>query len=102
LPCGDFLFGALFLNAPEPLALHELGESAAGSGMNVSQVLAWIERAEAGGLVERVGRFDRDADGSRGLRLTPAGVDVARNNRRRGQRRYAATAASQASAPATH
>src|SRR5918997_2750429 len=54
LPVGDFLFGALFLRGPEPLEFSTLADAAAGSGMSVAQVLAWIERAEAGGPLARV------------------------------------------------
>lgn len=83
LPVGGFLFGALFLRGPEALTFSELADAAEGSGMSVAQVLAWIERAEAGGLVERV--TDDDA-GEPALRLTEAGIYIACNDRRRGKR----------------
>ena len=50
--------------------------------MSVAQVLAWIERAEAGGLIERV--TDAEPAFLPAVRLTEAGMDVARNNRRGG------------------
>lgn len=88
LPVGDFLFGALFLRGSEPLPFSELADAAAGSGMSVAQVLAWVERAEAGGLIERLS--DEAPDGQPAVRLTEAGVDVARNNRRGARTRVAA------------
>ena len=83
LPVGDFLFGALFLRGPEPVTFSELADAADGSGMSVAQVLAWIERTEAGGLIERV---SDDEAGEPALRLTEAGIYVACNDRRRGRR----------------
>ena len=84
LPVGDFLFGALFLRESEPLAFSDLADAAAGSGMSVAQVLTWIERAEEGGLIERV--TDDEAD-QPAVRLTEQGMDIARNSRRQGKRR---------------
>ena len=80
LPVGDFLFGARFLRGPEPLAFSTLADAAAGSGMSVAQVLAWIERTEAGGLIERV---TDDEVGEPAVRLTEMGVYVACHDRRR-------------------
>ena len=80
LAVGDFLFGALFLRAPEPLPFAELADTAATSGMSVPQVMGWIERAEARGLIERL---TTDAPSDRpAVRLTEAGMDLARNDRR--------------------
>lgn len=85
LPVGDFLFGALFLRGEEPLPFTELAASAADAGLDISQTLAWIDRAEESGLVERIA--DEDA-AQPAVRLTELGMDVARNNRR-GTRRPA-------------
>lgn len=83
LPVGDFLFGALFLRGPEPLAFSTLADAADRSGMSLAQVLAWIERAEAGGLIERVTDAE---DGEPAVRLTEAGIYIACNDRRRHKR----------------
>ena len=83
LPAGEFLFGALFLRGPEPLAFSALADAAEGSGMSIRRVLAWIDRAEAGGLIERVGE---DETGKPALRLTEAGIHLACNDRRRAGR----------------
>ena len=83
LPVGEFLFGALFLRGPDPLAFSELADAAAGSGMSTSQVLAWIDQAEASGLIERVGE---DETGKPALRLTQAGIYIACNDHRRARR----------------
>jgi hypothetical protein len=80
LPVGDFLFGALALRGSEPLAFPALADAAAGSGMSVAQVLAWVERAETGGLIERVA--GGEADEPPAVRLTDAGMELAHNNRR--------------------
>ena len=80
LPAAEFLFGALFLRGPEPLAFSALADAAEGSGMSIRQVLAWIDQAEAGGLIERVGE---DETGKPALRLTEAGIYVACIDRRR-------------------
>ena len=93
LAVGDFLFGALSLRSPEPLAFSQLADAAAGSGMSVQQVLAWIERAEEGGLIERVADGE-DAD-QPAVRLTEAGTNVARNNRRGGRRSRTGAGAAQ-------
>ena len=97
LPVGDFLFGALSLRSPEPLAFSQLADAAAGSGMSVQQVLAWIERAEEGGLIERVADGE-DAD-QPAVRLTDAGTNVARNNRRGGRRSRTGAGAGAAQLP---
>jgi DNA-binding MarR family transcriptional regulator len=81
---GDFLLGALLLRGAEPIEFSELGRVAAESGLDTSQVLNWIARAEEGGLIERVAH-DEEPDGRRALRLTPAGTEIAFNNRRRGR-----------------
>ncbi len=86
LPVGDFLFGALFLRGPDPLAFSTLADAAADSGMSVAQVLAWIERAEAGGLIERVAD---DEAGEPAVRLTEIGIYVACHDRRTAKRRRA-------------
>lgn len=96
LPIGDFLFGALFLRGSDPLAFSELAGAAGGAGLNVSQVLTWLARAEESGLVERV-TMDRDPAGGGppeqpAVRLTETGMDIARNDRRRAGRREPASA----------
>ena len=82
LPVGDFLVGALFVRGPQALPFTELARTATGSGLDISQVLAWLERAEASGLVERVTSGDSASGRHPAVRLTPAGIDVARHNRR--------------------
>jgi hypothetical protein len=90
LPVGDFLFGALFLRGEEPLPFGELAAGAADAGLDISQILAWLDRAEESGLVERV----EDEDASQpAVRLTELGTEVARNNRRGARRPAAAKAA---------
>ena len=79
LPVGDFLFGALFLRGEEPLAFADLAASAADAGLDISQTLAWLDRAQESGLVERV---DDSHAAQAAVRLTELGMDVARNNRR--------------------
>ena len=87
LPVGGFLFGVLYLRGSQPWPFSELADAAGGSGMDVGQVLGWIERAEAGGLVERVEDDGSDGRGGQpGVRLTPAGMAVARNDRRSARR----------------
>jgi hypothetical protein len=98
LPVGDFLFGALFLRGPEPLAFSALADAAEGSGMSVAQVLAWIDRAEAGGLIERVN--DDEAD-EPAMRLTEAGIYIACNDRRRAKRAGTRDAPDAARAPSS-
>lgn len=83
-PVGDFLLGALALRGEEPLAYAELLEIAGESGLNISSVLAWAARAEEAGLIEQLPGSDGQG---RSLRLTPDGSELARNNRRRFQRR---------------
>ena len=85
LPVGDFLFGALFLRGPEPLAFSALADAAAGSGMSVAQVLVWIERAEASGLIER---GTDDDSGEPAVRLTEMGIYAACHDRRRAKRAH--------------
>jgi hypothetical protein len=81
---GDFLLGALALRGEEALAYAELLQIAGESGMNMSTVLAWTAQAEETGVLEQLiwpgGR-------GRALRLTAYGAELARNNRRRFQRR---------------
>lgn len=96
LPVGEFLFGALYLRGSEPLPFSELADAAAGSGISVAQVLTWVERAEAGGLIERL--TDDAPDDQPAVRLTEAGVDVARNNRRSGGRTPAVPGSDEAGA----
>ena len=97
LPVGDFLFGALYLNGSEPLPFSKLADAAAGSGMSVAQVLSWVERAEESGLIERVpGEGTGESDGHPAVRLTEAGMDLARNNRRRSADRAAEPSAADA------
>jgi DNA-binding MarR family transcriptional regulator len=83
-PVGDFLLGALALRGEEPLAYAELLQIAGQHGLNMSIVLAWVASAEEAGVVEQLagpGGQGRD------LRLTAHGAELARNNRRRFQRR---------------
>jgi len=83
LPVGDFLFGALLLRGEEPLPFAELADTAAASGLDVGQTLTWLARAEESGLVERMAQRGREAPaGQPAVRLTEAGMDLARNNRR--------------------
>jgi len=83
-PAGDFLLGALALRGDAPLAYAELLQIAGESGLNMSSVLGWVAQAEESGVVEQLvwpgGR-------GRALRLTAYGGELARNNRRRFQRR---------------
>jgi len=83
LAVGDFLFGALFLRGEEPLPFADLADAAANSGLDIGQTLAWLARVEESGLVERVAHRGREAPAAQpAVRLTAAGMDVARNNRR--------------------
>lgn len=92
LPVGDFLFGALFLRGEEPLPFVELAASAADAGLDINQALAWIDRAEESGLVERI----EDGDAAPpAVRLTELGMELAGNNRR-GARRPAGSKAFEA------
>ena len=87
LAVGAFLFGALYLRGHDPLPFGQLAHAAAGSGMNVAQVLTWIERAEASGLIERVMDYEQGEPGHQpAVRLTQAGMDLAGDDRRRGER----------------
>ena len=96
LPVGEFLFGALFLRGEEPLPFADLAASASEAGLDISQTLAWLDRAEESGLVERF----QDGDAAQpAVRLTEIGMDVARNNRR-GARRLAEIRASEGENPA--
>ena len=89
LPVGDFLFGALLLRGYEPFATADLAAVATDSGLDISQVLAWLDKAEQSGIIERL-----DASVEEGLpsepsvRLTAEGLQRARENRR-GVRRAA-------------
>ena len=96
VPVGDFLFGALFLREPEPLAFSALADAAEGSGMSIAQVLAWIDRAEAAGLIERVNDLEADEPA---MRLTEAGIYIACNDRRRAKRAGTRDASHAARAP---
>lgn len=96
LPIGDFLFGALYLKSPEPLAFAELARAVAAAGLHMDQVLTWIARAEESGFVERLA-MDRDsasgaATAHPAVRLTERGIDVAGNNRRGARHAVAASA----------
>ena len=83
MPVGDFLFGALFLRGEHPLPFAELAGSAADSGMHIDQVLTWLARAEESGLVERVDEAGEGSEAAQpAVRLTAAGMEVARSNRR--------------------
>jgi DNA-binding MarR family transcriptional regulator len=83
-PVGDFLLAALALRGEQPLAYAELLQMAGDNGLNMSSVLAWAGRAEETGLIEQL----QGPDGQgRTLRLTVEGAELARNNRRRVQRR---------------
>ena len=83
LPVGDFLFGALVLRGYEPFVTADLAAVAADSGLDISQVLAWLERAEQSGIVERLEGTDEDGlSGRPSVRLTAEGLDRARENRR--------------------
>jgi len=87
-PLGDFLFGALYLRGRHPFEFAELGRNAGESGFDIPSVLAWIDDAEASGLVERVslpvtdGDEDVDPSRRRAVRLTSKGLEVARTNPR--------------------
>ena len=89
LPVGDFLFGALLLRGHEPFVTADLAAVATDSGLDISQVLAWLDKAEQSGIIERL-----DASVEEGLpsepsvRLTAEGLQRARENRR-GARRAA-------------
>ncbi len=83
-PVGDFLLGALALRADGELQYAELLQIAGASGLNMSTVLAWAARAEETGLIEQ--QTGPDGEG-RALRLTEHGAQLARNNRRRFDRR---------------
>lgn len=89
LPVGDFLFGALALRGYEPFATADLAAVAADSGLDISQVLAWLERAEQSGIIERLEGLEEDGlPGEPSVRLTAEGLDRARENTR-GARRSA-------------
>jgi hypothetical protein len=81
---GDFLLAALALRGEQPLAYAELLQMAGDNGLNMSSVLAWAGRAEESGLIEQLSGVDGQG---RALRLTTQGDELARNNRRRVQRR---------------
>jgi hypothetical protein len=81
LPVGDFLFGALLLRGEEALPCADLAKAAADSGMDLSQTLAWLSRAEESGIVERVESAD-SAGREPAVRLTAHGMDLGSNNRR--------------------
>jgi len=83
-PIGDFLLAALALRGEQSLAYAELLQMAGDNGLNVSSVLAWAGRAEETGLIEQLSGPDGQG---RALRLTAQGAELARNNRRRVQRR---------------
>ena len=91
LPAGDFLFGALALRGYEPFLTRDLAAVAADSGLDISQVLAWLAKAEESGIVERLDGSEEDEDGlpaEPSVRLTAEGLELARENRR-GARRSA-------------
>ena len=83
-PVGDFLIEALARRGVKPLAYAELLQVAGDNGLNMSTVLAWVARAEEGGLVEQL--TGPNGHG-RSLLLTPQGAEIVRNNRRRVERR---------------
>jgi DNA-binding MarR family transcriptional regulator len=83
-PVGDFLLAALAFRGEQSLPYAELLQMAGDNGLNMSSVLAWAGRAEETGLIEQ--RPGPDGQG-RELRLTAHGAELARNNRRRVQRR---------------
>ena len=83
-PVGDFLLAALALRGEQPLAYAELLQMAGDNGLSLSSVLAWAGRAEETGLIEQLPGPDGQG---RALRLTEQGDELARNNRRRVQRR---------------
>ncbi len=78
------MLGALALRPNGELAYAELLQIAGDSGLNMSSVLAWAERAEEAGLIEQL--LCPNGQG-RLLRLTEDGAEIARNNRRRVHRR---------------
>lgn len=89
LPVGDFLFGALVLRGCEPFATSDLAAVAADSGLDISQVLAWLAKAEESGIVERLDGSEEDGlPAEPSVRLTAEGLELARENRR-GARRSA-------------
>ena len=91
LAVGDFLFGALVLRGYEPFVTEDLAAVATDSGLDISQVLAWLEKAEQSGIIERLDGTEEDGVAGRpSVRLTAEGLDLARENRR-GARRSAPT-----------
>jgi hypothetical protein len=74
------------------LSFSDLAQAAGGTGLRVSDVLEWTVRAEEGGLIEALG-FEPSGDrslGARHFRLTPIGLRIAVDDRRRGIDRRAA------------
>lgn len=87
LPVGDFLFGALALRGNEPFATADLAAVGADSGLDIGQVLAWLEKAEQSGIVERLDGSEEDGlPGKPSVRLTAEGLELARENRRGARR----------------
>jgi len=83
-PLGDFLLSTLSQRGDEALALEDLLWIARDSGLKIDTVVAWVEKAQEGGLIEEL---SDPGSAERNLRLTFAGRDLARNNRRRVDRR---------------
>ncbi|MDQ3675460.1 MAG: hypothetical protein M3401_01440 [Actinomycetota bacterium] len=82
-PVGDFMLSALWSANGKPVAHAQLLALAGERRVNVSQVLQWIAISKEGSLVEEL-----TVDGYPALRLTPAGEEVVRNDRRRAERRW--------------
>ena len=89
LPVGDFVFGALALRGNEPFGTADLAAVAADSGLDINQVLAWLEQAEQSGVIERLDFTEEEGlPAVPSVRLTAEGLARARENRR-GARRSA-------------
>ena len=87
LPVGEFLFGALAVRGDEPFVTADLAAVGADSGLDISQVLAWLEKAEQSGIVERLDGSEEDGvPGKPSVRLSAEGLELARENRRGARR----------------
>ena len=87
LPVGDFLFGALVLRGYEPFVTADLAAVATDSGIDIGQVLAWLEKAEQSGIIERLdGSEEEGLPGEPSVRLTSYGLELSRENRREARR----------------
>lgn len=85
-PYGDQLLGVL-RRARRPLSFDDLARAATGSGAHLSDVVAWLVDARAGGVVEDVGYADGPGGrpvGPRRFQLSHRGQRISQTNRRRG------------------